>query len=143
MYHRYMNPKFWGPHGWYFLHSVTMNYPKNPTDQDKQIYFNFFKSLENVLPCEKCAYHYSKNLEKLPLEPALESRDKLVRWLIGVHNEVNKETGKREYSYEEVIEEYKYKMNRLTGDPTLVYKVIILGLIVFIGYHVYNKKISF
>ena len=143
MYHRYMNPLFWGPHGWYFLHSITMHYPKNPSEQEKQIYFNFFKSLENVLPCEKCAYHYSKNLEKLPLEPALESRDKLVRWLIGVHNEVNKETGKREYSYEEVIEEYKYKMNRLTSDPTLVYKVIILGLLVFIGYHVYNKKISF
>ena len=143
MYHRYMNPKFWGPHGWYFLHSITMHYPKNPSEQEKQIYFNFFKSLENVLPCEKCAYHYSQNLKKLPLEPALESRDTLVRWLIGVHNEVNKETGKREYSYEEVIEEYKYKMNRLNSDPTLVYKVIILGLLVFIGYHVYNKKISF
>ena len=49
MYHRYMNPKFWGPHGWYFLHSVTMHYPKNPSEQEKQIYFNFFKSLENVL----------------------------------------------------------------------------------------------
>ena len=143
MYHRYMNPKFWGPHGWYFLHSITMHYPKNPSEQEKQIYFNFFKSLENVLPCEKCAYNYSQNLKKLPLEPALENRDKLVRWLIGVHNEVNKETGKREYSYEEVIEEYKYKMNRLTSDPTLVYKVIILGLLVFIGYHVYNKKITF
>ena len=143
MYHRYMNPKFWGLHGWYFLHSITMHYPKNPSEQEKQIYFNFFKSLENVLPCEKCAYNYSQNLKKLPLEPALENRDKLVRWLIGVHNEVNKETGKREYSYEEVIEEYKYKMNRLNSDPTLVYKVIILGLLVFIGYHVYNKKISF
>lgn len=143
MYHRYMNPKFWGPHGWYFLHSITMHYPKNPSEQEKLIYLNFFKSLENVLPCEKCAHHYSKNLENLPLEPALESRDKLVRWLIGVHNEVNKETGKREYSYEEVIEEYKYKMNRLNSDPTLVYKVIIVGLIVFIGYHVYNKKITF
>ena len=95
---------------------------------------NFFKSLENVLPCEKCAYHYSKNLEKLPLEPALESRDTLVRWLISVHNEVNKETGKREYTYEEVIDEYTHKMNNIDSDSTLVYKVIIVGLIVFILY---------
>ena len=134
-----MNPKFWGPHGWYFLHSVTMHYPKNPSEQEKQIYFNFFKSVENVLPCEKCAYHYSKNLEKLPLEPALESRDTLVRWLISVHNEVNKETGKREYTYEEVIDEYTHKMNNIDSDSTLVYKVIIVGLIVFIGY-LYTKK---
>lgn len=139
MYHRYMNPKFWGPHGWYFLHSITMHYPKNPSEQEKHIYFNFFKSLENVLPCEKCAYHYSKNLEKLPLEPALESRDTLVRWLISVHNEVNKETGKREYTYEEVIDEYTHKMNNIDSDSTLVYKVIILGLLVFIGY-LYSKK---
>jgi hypothetical protein len=134
-----MNPKFWGPHGWYFLHSITMHYPKNPSEQEKHIYFNFFKSLENVLPCEKCAYHYSKNLEKLPLEPALESRDTLVRWLISVHNEVNKETGKREYTYEEVIDEYTHKMNNIDSDSTLVYKVIILGLLVFIGY-LYSKK---
>ena len=134
-----MNPKFWGPHGWYFLHSITMHYPKNPSEQEKQIYFNFFKSLENVLPCEKCAYHCSKNLEKLPLEPALESRDTSVRWLISVHNEVNKETGKREYTYEEVIDEYTHKMNNIDSDSTLVYKVIIVGLIVFIGY-LYTKK---
>ena len=138
MYHRYMNPKFWGPHGWYFLHSITMHYPKNPSEQDKLIYFNVFKSLENVLPCEKCAYHYSKNLEKLPLEPALESRDTLVRWLISVHNEVNKETGKREYTYEEVIDEYTHKMNNIDSDSTLVYKVIILGLLVFILYKFYK-----
>ena len=138
MYHRYMNPKFWGPHGWYFLHSITMHYPKNPSEQEKHIYFNFFKSLENVLPCEKCAYHYSKNLEKLPLEPALESRDTLVRWLISVHNEVNKETGKREYTYEEVIDEYTHKMNNIDSDSTLVYKVIILGLLVFILYKCYK-----
>jgi hypothetical protein len=133
-----MNPKFWGPHGWYFLHSVTMNYPKNPSDKDKQIYFNFFKSLENVLPCEKCAYHYSQNLEKLPLEPALESRDTLVRWLINVHNEVNKETGKREYTYDEVIQEYTKKMNNLDKDQTFIYKLIIVLLMIFIIYKFYQ-----
>lgn len=138
MYHKYMNPKFWGPHGWYFLHSVTMNYPKNPSEQDKQIYFNFFKSLEKVLPCEKCAYHYSQNLKKHSLEEALESRDKFVRWLINVHNEVNKETGKREYTYDEVIQEYTTKMNNLDKDQTFIYKLIIVLLMIFIIYKFYQ-----
>ena len=132
-----MNPKFWGPSGWIFLHSITMNYPKEPTEEDKQVYFNFFKNLEHVIPCEKCGYNYSINLQKFPIQPALESRDTFIRWLIQVHNEVNKETGKKEYSYEEVIEEYKYKMKQLDSDPTLVYKVIILGLLVFIIYKCY------
>ena len=138
MYHRYMNPKFWGPHGWYFLHSVTMNYPKNPSDQEKQIYFNFFKSLENVLPCEKCAYHYSQNLKKHSLEEALESRDKFVKWLINVHNEVNIQTGKREYTYDEVIQEYTKKMNNLDKDQTFIYKLIIVLLMIFIIYKFYQ-----
>ena len=133
-----MNPKFWGPHAWIFLHSITMNYPKNPSEQDKHVYFNFFKSLENVLPCEKCAYNYSNNLKKLPIEPALENRDKLIRWLIGIHNEVNLETGKPPYTYEQVIDEYDYKMKHLDNDSTLVYKVIILALLAFIFYKYYK-----
>ena len=44
-----MNPKFWGPHGWIFLHSVTMNYPKEPSLEDKTLSRNFFASLTKVL----------------------------------------------------------------------------------------------
>jgi len=134
-----MNPKFWGPHGWMFLHSITMNYPKKPTEQDKQAYYQFFKSLEHVLPCEKCAYNYSNNLKKLSLETALEGRDKLIRWLINIHNEVNKETGKPTYTYEQVIDEYNYKVKNLDNDSTLVYKVIILALIIFIFFRYWKK----
>ena len=129
-----MNPKFWGPGAWIFLHSITMNYPKEPFDDDKQAYYNFFKNLENVIPCEKCGYNYSMNIQKYPVEPALSSRDLLIRWLIKIHNEVNKETGKREYTYDEVIEEYKYKMNHVDSDPTLVYKIIIIGLLIVLIY---------
>jgi hypothetical protein len=129
-----MNPKFWGPGAWIFLHSITMNYPKEPSDDDKQAYYNFFKNLENVIPCEKCGYNYSMNIQKYPVEPALSSRDLLIRWLIKIHNEVNKETGKREYTYDEVIEEYKYKMNHVDSDPTLVYKIIIIGLLIVLIY---------
>ena len=138
-----MNPKFWGPHAWIFLHSITMNYPKQPSDQDKHVYFNFFKSLEHVLPCEKCAYNYSNNLKKFSLEAALENRDKLIRWLISVHNEVNREIGKPPYTYDQVIDEYNYKMKNLDNDSTLVYKVIILALVVFICLNYFKYLNSF
>lgn len=134
-----MNPKFWGPHGWIFLHSVTMNYPKNPSNNDKQLYRNFFSSLTRVLPCEKCAYHYKQHIKDDPIEPALENRDKLVRWLIKIHNKVNADLGKPHYSYEQVIEEYKYKLFNMDRDETLVYKVIIGALILFIIYKFLKK----
>jgi hypothetical protein len=135
-----MNPKFWGPHAWIFLHSLTFNYPKEPTDKDKQIYISFFKSLEHILPCEKCAYHYKRHLEEYPIEEALETRENMVQWLISVHNEVNKELGKPLYTYDQVIEEYKYKMFRLERDDTMVYKLVIVLLILLVGYLYYKKK---
>ena len=134
-----MNPKFWGPHGWIFLHAVTMNYPKNPSNDDKQLYRNFFSSLIRVLPCEKCAYHYKQHIKDDPIEPVLENRDKLVRWLIKIHNKVNADLGKPHYSYEQVIEEYKYKLFNMDRDETLVYKVIIGALILFIVYKFLKK----
>ena len=35
------NNNVWGPAAWTFLHTITFNYPDNPTNQDKQYYFNF------------------------------------------------------------------------------------------------------
>tara|TARA_B110000914_G_C15426080_1_gene429010 strand:- start:353 stop:757 length:405 start_codon:yes stop_codon:yes gene_type:complete len=134
-----MNPKFWGSHGWLFLHTVTMNYPKEPTNEDKTLYRNFFSSLKRVLPCEKCAYHYHQHIKDDPIEPALESRDTLVRWLIKIHNKVNDDLDKPNYTYEQVIEEYKYKMMNMDRDETLIYKVIIGALLLFILYKHFKK----
>ena len=85
-----MNPIIWGPGAWTFLHSITLNYPENPTDKEKMFHKNFFLNLQNVLPCPSCAQHYSMNLKKFPIDPALESRELLVKWLIDIHNEVFK-----------------------------------------------------
>ena len=95
-------PEIWGPHGWIFLHTITFNYPEKPTKEDKFYHKELFNNLKYTLPCKSCANHYSLNLVKYPLEPALESRTKLINWLIDIHNEVNKKNCKRVYSYEEV-----------------------------------------
>ena len=57
-----IKPKIWGPHGWKFLHYVSLGYPEKPTDKEKIYYKNFYYSLQNVLPCEKCAQNYKKIL---------------------------------------------------------------------------------
>ena len=55
-------------------------------------------------------------------------------------NEVNKELDKPIYTYDQVIEEYRYKMFHLDRDPTMVYKVIIVLLIICVGYLCYKKR---
>ena len=43
-----MNVSKWGPGGWIFLHSITFNYPLEPTDLDKNNYKIYFNSLKNI-----------------------------------------------------------------------------------------------
>ena len=31
-----MDPNIWGPHAWFLIHTVCLNYPDNPTDEDKK-----------------------------------------------------------------------------------------------------------
>lgn len=124
-----MHPEFWGPSGWKFLHSITFQYPVKPTVDDKAHYKEFFNSLKFVLPCQKCAYHYSKHLRKYPIDIALKSKDDLVKWLIDVHNEVSKSLGKREYSYQEVIDIYTDEMGNVLGRVSVINVIILLILL--------------
>ena len=124
-----MHPEFWGSSGWKFLHSITFQYPVKPTVDDKAHYKEFFNSLKYTLPCQKCAYHYSKHLRKYPIDNALKSKDDLVKWLIDVHNEVNKSLGKGEYSYQEVIDIYTDEMGNVLGRVSVINVIILLILL--------------
>ena len=42
----------WGPSLWHFLHTMSFNYPVNPTQENKQQYRAFIFSLEHILPCK-------------------------------------------------------------------------------------------
>ena len=129
-----MHPEFWGPSGWKFLHSITFQYPMKPTIDDKAHYKEFFNSLKYTLPCQKCAYHYAKHIRKYPIDSALNSKDDLVKWLINIHNEVNKSLGKREYSYHEVMDIYKDEMDNVLGRVSItnIFIFILTSLILYL-----------
>ena len=85
-----MKPEVWGPHAWIFLHSITLEYPNNPTNEDKLNIKNFFNSVGLVLPCQKCRLNFNSHLKKYPLtDKVLESKSSLVKWMIDIHNCVN------------------------------------------------------
>ena len=100
-----IGPDIWGVHGWKFIHFVTLAYPNSPTEEDKIHYKTFLESLQYVLPCSICSNNFKKNLLTYPLDDiALKDKVSLTKWGIDMHNEVNKETGKRVLSYDEALE---------------------------------------
>lgn len=80
-----IDPKLWGKSGWIFLHSITLGYPINPTEEDKNNYKLFFNSLGFVLPCSICRNNFVNSLDKYKLtNDILMTRDTLVNWLINI-----------------------------------------------------------
>jgi len=139
-----MLPEVWGPGAWTFLHTITINYPDNPNEDQKFYHKQLFENLRYTIPCEKCANHYAENLKKYPLDPALESKTTLTKWLIDIHNEVNKKNGKRIYSYEEVAKIYKdmYTMknnNIIVNNKINWNTILIIIVIILIGYFLYKE----
>ena len=107
-----MDPAIWGPHLWFFLHSMSFCYAENrlsPTKTEKKDMYIFLKSLRTVLPCTVCKENYSNYFNLYP--PRLNSRKELFEWLVDLHNHVNTEVSKKgdysNYSYTDVEKMYK------------------------------------
>ena len=55
----------WGPSLWHFLHTMSFNYPVEPTPQQKKDYRDYILSLEQVLPCKYCRMNLEKNFKNI------------------------------------------------------------------------------
>jgi len=106
----------WGPSMWHFLHTISFNYPVQPTQQDKIHYRDFVLHLENVLPCKKCRSNLHKNLKKLPLKMEhLKTRATFSLYIYKLHELVNKMLGKNSgITYEMARERYEHFRARCT-----------------------------
>lgn len=105
-----MNQNIWGPKLWFFLHSLTLNYPVKPEECDKKKIIDFFTSLENILPCKYCRQNYKRNLVEFPIRA--NSKKDLFEWLVDLHNEVNGLEGKKTYSYKEILKIYENEYDK-------------------------------
>ena len=137
-----MLPEIWGRYGWNFLHLVTFNYPDNPTELDKEHFFQFFYSLQYILPCGKCRYNLSNHLKKYPLTAeSLSSKTNLVKWCIDLHNIVNYYIGKPMLTYTEAINEINKLINpQQNSKKWIIYLLIlIVVLMIIIFFVLYNR----
>ena len=114
-----MMTSVWGPALWHVLHTVSFNYPINPTEDQKKHYFNFYNNLQNILPCRYCRENLAKNLVKLPLVmDVFKNRDSLSRYVYQLHETVNTMLNKKSgLSYGDVRDRYEHFRSRCLTDP--------------------------
>jgi hypothetical protein len=116
----------WGPSMWHFLHTMSFNYPVNPTKEDKQNYRNFVLMLKYVLPCKYCRMNLPTNLKNLPLTMArMKNRETFSRYIYELHELVNKMLKKKSnLSYCDVRERYEHFRSRCTEEKPKIFKVL-------------------
>jgi len=108
----------WGPMLWSYLHTMSFNYPVNPTLENKKHYKDFIVNLQYVMPCKYCRINLTKNLKQLPLtEKDMESRDTFSRYVYNLHETVNKMLKKKSgLSYDDVRDRYENFRSRCTEE---------------------------
>lgn len=108
----------WGPMMWSYLHTMSFNYPVNPTKEDKQHYKDFVINLQYVLPCKFCRINLTKNFKKIPLTMKdMKNRESFSRYIYNLHETVNKMLKKTSgLTYNEVRDRYENFRSRCTEE---------------------------
>ena len=113
----------WGPPMWHYLHTMSFNYPVNPTPDDKKHYRDFIINLQYVLPCKYCRVNLTNNFKKKPLQMCnMKNRDTFSRYIYELHEIVNKMLHKTSHlSYCEVRERYEHFRSRCTEEKPKIF----------------------
>lgn len=114
----------WGPGMWHSLHTISFNYPVNPTNEDKQHYMKFILNLKYVLPCGKCRKNFRNNLKQFPLTISqMKSRDTFSKYIYKLHELINTMLGKKSgLTYDDVRERYEHFRARCAHSVIDVFK---------------------
>ena len=141
-----LDPKIWGPHYWFFLHTISMSYPVHPNAVTKKKYYDFVQNIPLFIPVESMAGEFSKLLDQYPVQPYLDNKESFIRWMWFIHNKINKKLEKPQISlndfYVKYYEEYKPMNEKMSEYYKIRGKLIYSGIIVSIFggiYYLYDK----
>lgn len=115
----------WGPSQWHFLHTMSFNYPVEPTIKDKKYYKDYILNLRHVLPCKYCRQNLTNNLKANPITATdMKNRDSFSRYVYKLHEAVNKMLKKKSgLSYCDVRERYEHFRSRCTDEKPQVFSL--------------------
>ena len=109
-----LNPEIWGTHYWFFLHTISLNYPNFPNSITKKKYYDFFQNLPLFIPVESISKDFEKLLDLYPISSYLDNKKSLISWIHFIHNKINEKLEKPKISLEQFYfnyyENYKPKV---------------------------------
>lgn len=134
-------PNVWGPHYWFFLHTIAHSYPTNPNAVTKRKYYDLIMNMPLFIPHDDIGDSFAELLNKYPVTPYLDNRESFIRWVTFIHNKINNILGRQEVTYLESLDIYEsyYKPNeiRISEKFNISKKVIIFSLILLMIVMIY------
>lgn len=129
----YYDPTIWGPHYWFFLHTVTRTYPSHPNEITKRKYYDLIQNMPLFIPNEEEGNHFAKLLDNYPVTPYLVSKSSFSRWMHFMHNKMNRLLDKKEITYLESLEEYdNYYLPKIINSLGLYYNPFLSHFYYFV-----------
>ena len=142
----YLDPKIWGPHYWFFLHTLAMTYPHHPNAVTKKKYYEFVQNLPLFIPVEQISKEFEKLIDVYPITPYLDNRDSFTRWMHFIHNKINEKLEKPPITLNDFFVQYynQYKsQNEKTAEYYKLREKLIYGSVLvsisFAIYYLYDK----
>lgn len=134
------DPNVWGPHYWFFLHTIAESYPEHPNETIKRKYYDLIQNMPIFIPVIEIGNKFSNLLDKYPISPYLCSRESFVRWVHFIHNKINVVLNKKEISLPDALQKYRsnYKskkvhlVEKINNKKHYIYAFLIILLILFI-----------
>ena len=142
---KYLHPDVWGPHYWFFLHTIAFSYPENPNEFTKRKYYDLIHNFPLFIPDNKIGDNFNNLLINYPVTPYLCSRESFMKWVFFIHNKINYSIGKPEISYLDSLElylkNYESEPVKMQNRFKLKRKYIIIFIILFfiIGFYFYFR----
>jgi hypothetical protein len=102
-----MQTSKWGPSAWDYLHTLSFNYPENPSDDNKKYYYELFNNLRFTLPCKYCRESYNIFFKYININDYLDDREGITYWLFTIHNIVNLKLNKKKVNFIDVVNYYE------------------------------------
>jgi hypothetical protein len=141
-----MDPEVWGPHYWFVIMTMAVNYPEHANGVTRKKYYDFIQNLPLFMPNYAIGNRFSALLDKYPVTPYLDSRESFLRWVHFIHNKVNAELRKDDLSLTQALNAYyaHYKpreisiMDEIKYRKRLIYGVILVAGI-YAAFNLYHK----
>ena len=114
----------WGPSMWHYLHTMSFNYPVEPSKENKHYYKEFVKNLQYTLPCKYCRINLKNNFKAHPIKDChMKDREAFSRYVYELHELVNKMLNKKSgLKYCDVRERYEHFRARCSNEKPKIFK---------------------